>query len=141
MADFFQNGIITTLHNLQQRPIAELEADLLTFAKQRPMGLILPSLYSELQGSALPGIVSELSGVPYLNQIVIGLDRAGESDYRHALKFFDRLPQHHRVLWHDGPRLKEIDAQLMQLGLAPKEMGKGRNVWYCMGYTLASART
>ncbi len=42
MADFFQNGIITTLHNLQQRPIAELEADLLTFAKQRPMGLILP---------------------------------------------------------------------------------------------------
>lgn len=141
MADFFQNGIITTLHNLQQRPIAELEADLLTFAKQRPMGLILPSLYSELQGSALPAIISELSSVPYLNQIVIGLDRAGESDYRHALKFFDRLPQHHRVLWHDGPRLKEIDAQLMQLGLAPKEMGKGRNVWYCMGYTLASART
>jgi glucosyl-3-phosphoglycerate synthase len=71
---------------------------------------------------------------------VIGLDRADEEQYRHALKFFKKLPQHHRVLWNDGPRLKAIDAELQELGLAPKELGKGRNVWYCMGYILASGK-
>jgi glucosyl-3-phosphoglycerate synthase len=44
----------------------------------------------------------------------------------------------HRVLWNDGPRLTALDAELQALGVAPKEHGKGRNVWYCMGYTLAS---
>ncbi|MAH72643.1 MAG: glycosyl transferase [Cellvibrionales bacterium TMED49] len=141
MADFYQNGIITTLHNLQNRPTSQLEEELTNFAIHRPMGLILPSLYSELQGPALSNIVNELSAVPYLDQIVIGLDRATEKDYRHALNFFSRMPQEHKVLWNDGPRLKAIDDSLRDLDLAPKELGKGRNVWYCMGYILASGRT
>lgn len=140
MADFYQNGIITTLHNLTERTHEDMEQELLKFAQSRPMSLILPSLFSELEGDALPHIVSELKGVTYLNEIVIGLDRADQNQYRHALKFFETLPQHHRVLWNDGPRLKALDAELMSLGVAPREAGKGRNVWYCMGYTLASNR-
>ena len=138
MGDFHQNGIITTLHNLSRRPLEELESELVGFSKKRPLGLILPSLYSELEGQAMPLIISELEKVPYLNQIVIGLDRADEQQYRDALKFFSKLPQEHRVLWNDGPRLKALDKKLQELDLAPKEMGKGRNVWYCMGYILAS---
>ena len=138
MGDFHQNGIITTLHNLSRRPLEELESELMDFSKKRPLGLILPSLYSELEGQAMPLIISELEKVPYLNQIVIGLDRADEQQYRDALKFFSKLPQEHRVLWNDGPRLKALDKKLQELDLAPKEMGKGRNVWYCMGYILAS---
>lgn len=141
MADFHQNGIITTLHNLTDRPIEELEAELMRFSRQRPMALILPSLYSELQTEALPNIVNELRQVPYLSQIVIGLDRADREQYRHALQFFEVLPQQHCVLWNDGPRLREIDEELQAQGLAPKEPGKGRNVWYCMGYTLASGKS
>jgi glucosyl-3-phosphoglycerate synthase len=140
MADFHQNGIITTLHNLSNRSIEDMERELVSFSAQRPMALILPSLYSELDGKALPNIVKELQQVPYLSQITIGLDRADEAQYRHALEFFSVLPQEHRVLWNDGPRLREIDAELKALDLAPKEAGKGRNVWYCMGYTLASGR-
>ena len=138
MGDFHQNGIITTLHNLSRRPLEELESELVKCSKKRPLGLILPSLYSELEGQAMPLIISELEKVPYLNQIVIGLDRADEQQYRDALKFFSTLPQEHRVLWNDGPRLKALDKKLQELDLAPKEMGKGRNVWYCMGYILAS---
>lgn len=140
MADFYQNGIITTLHNLSNRPVEELEAELGTFARARPMGLLLPSLYSELEGEALPRIVDHLSQVPYLEHIVIGLDSADEDQYREALKFFSRLPQPHSVLWNDGPRLRSVDAELQKLDLAPRELGKGRNVWYCMGYILASGR-
>jgi len=79
--------------------------------------------------------------VPYLAQIVIGLDRADQQQYRQALTFFGRLPQPHRILWNDGPRLQALDQQLQALDLAPRELGKGRNVWYCMGYTLASGKT
>ena len=141
MADFYQNGVVTTLQNLSRRPTEELEAELLRFSQKRPMALILPSLYSELEGEALPNIVTELTQVPYLSEIVIGLDRADKEQYKSALKFFEKLPQHHRVLWNDGPRLKAIDEELSALNLAPKELGKGRNVWYCMGYILASNRS
>ncbi len=141
MGDFYQNGIITTLHNLSHRPLEELERELVNFSKSRPMSLILPSLFSELQGDALPNIIDELQGANYLNEIIIGLDRANIDEYRQALKFFGRLPQHHRVLWNDGPRLRALDARLQEEGLAPKEPGKGRNVWYCMGYALASGRS
>ncbi len=140
MGDFYQNGIITTLHNLSHRSLDDLERELTEFSRERPMGLILPSLYSELEGEALPAMLEELAPAKYLSQIVIGLDRADEDQYRSALKFFDRLPQHHRVLWNDGPRLKALDAQLREQDLAPREMGKGRNVWYCMGYVLASGK-
>jgi glucosyl-3-phosphoglycerate synthase len=141
MGDFYQNGIITTLHNLSNRSLQDLEQELVAFSARRPMALILPSLYSELGGTALPGIIDELVKVPYLAEIVIGLDRADEAQYRDALKFFSRLPQHHRVLWQDGPRLQALDAKLQEQGLAPRELGKGRNVWYCMGYLLANNRS
>ncbi len=141
MGDFYQNGIITTLHNLSHRSVDEMEQELLRFSRTRPLGLILPSLFSELQGEALPRIVGHLQAVPYLAEIVIGLDRADEAEYRHALEFFGELPQRHRVLWNDGPRLQALDAELQERDLAPRELGKGRNVWYCMGYTLASGRS
>lgn len=140
MTDFFQNGSITTLHNLCDRPLEAMERELLEFSRQRPMSLLLPSLYSELEGEALPKILDQLSRVPYLSEIVIGLDRADEAQYRDALAQFNRLPQHVRVLWNDGPRLRELDAKLKERGLAPLEPGKGRNVWYCLGYILASGR-
>lgn len=141
MGDFYQNGIITTLHNLSDRPVEVMESELLEFSRQRPMGLILPSLFSELEGTALPAILDELVKVPYLCEVVIGLDRADQQQYQEALGFFDRLPQRHRVLWNEGPRLKALDKQLQDLDLAPRELGKGRNVWYCMGYILASGRS
>jgi glucosyl-3-phosphoglycerate synthase len=140
MADFYQNGIVTTLHNLSERSIEDLERELLEFSKKRPTALILPSLFSELQGTALPRIIDEITKVPYLSQIVIGLDRADKEQYKHALSFFGKLPQEHRILWNDGPRLQALDAELAELGLAPKELGKGRNVWYCMGYILATGK-
>ena len=138
MSDFFQNGNVSTLHNLTRRSVEDMEAELTSFGQRRPIGLVLPSLYSELSGPALENIVSELAKVPYLEQIVIGLDRANADEYAHAKDYFSRLPQNHVVLWHDGPRLTALDAELAEMGLAPPEPGKGRNVWYCFGYMLAS---
>ena len=140
MGDFHQNGLVTTLHNLSRRPVEELERELKSFSSVRPMSLVLPCLYSELEGPALENIVDELCKVPYLDEIVIGLDRASKEEYLHAREYFSRLPQHHRVLWNDGPRLQALDGKLKDVSLAPTELGKGRNVWYCLGYVLASGR-
>lgn len=140
MADFYQHGSITTLHNLVQRSLDDLEAELVQFSKRCRIGLVLPSLFSELETEAMEGIVTELQQVPYLDQIVIGLDRADPDQWRYARQYFKALPQHYRILWNDGPRLKQLDQELAEQDLAPREPGKGRNVWYCLGYILASKR-
>ena len=98
--------------------------------------MILPSLFTELEGKALPRIIDEISKVKFLQNIVIGLDKANQKQFKIARKFFSRLPQRHEILWNDGPNLKKLNKQLAVQNLAPQEMGKGRNVWYCMGYIL-----
>ena len=119
MSDFHQNGIITDFHNLTRRPVETLEAELVAFSVRRPMSLILPSLFSELEGPALSHIVDEIARVPYLSEVVIGLDRADREQFLRARDFFARLPQHHRILWNDGPRLRSLDAELEAQGYQP----------------------
>ncbi|WP_306257454.1 glycosyl transferase [Pararhizobium sp. IMCC21322] len=138
MADFHQNGSVATLHNLTRVPLEEMERQLREFATRRKVTLILPSLFSELEREALAKIVDELAGADYINRIIIGLDQATEEQYRYAQKYFSRLPQRFDILWNDGPRLKAIHNHLAEAGLAPKEAGKGRNFWYCIGYALAA---
>jgi glucosyl-3-phosphoglycerate synthase len=141
MSDFFQNGVITTLHKLANNRLEGLEQELLSFAKQRPMALVLPSLYSELEGPALKNIIAEIAKVPYLQEIIIGLDRANKKEFEYAKEFFSRLPQNYKILWNDGPRLQQLKSQLEAKELAPKETGKGCNVWFCYGYAIASGQS
>lgn len=140
MSDFFQNGVITTLHNLTREPLEALEEKIKTFSLQRPIALILPSLYSELEGTALPKIIDELNQVNYLTEIVIGLDRADHKQFRKARKFFSALPQPHKIIWHRGPKMQALYKLLEENKLQIGEEGKGRNVWMCIGYLLASGR-
>ena len=128
------------LSDLEERK-NELEKELIEFSEFRPITLILPSLFSELKGEALPKIIKEISKVKFLKNIVIGLDQANESQFIEAKKFFSILPQKHDILWNDGPNLKKLDQQLADHNLAPQELGKGRNVWYCMGYILSLGNT
>ena len=139
MSDFHQNGNIAQFHNLRTRSLEEIEYELESFAQTRKINLILPALYSELEGPALRNILTEIAPARYLDRIVIGLDRADETQYRMALDFFSTLPQRHVVIWNDSPRMKALEARLDQLGLGPHEPGKGKNVWTSMGYLLACA--
>ncbi len=141
MADFFQNGLIATLHRLSDRPIESLEGELKKFSRKRPMALVLPALYSELEGEALPKIVEELKRVDYLQEIIIGLDRATKSEFEKAKEFFDQLPQPHRVIWQDGPEMLKLHELLHYHGLSIGEPGKGRNAWFSFGYILAAGRS
>jgi glucosyl-3-phosphoglycerate synthase len=140
VADFFQNGEIATLHRLSDRSTDSLEAELRTWSQTTPMAAVIPCLFSELEGDALPRIVDELAGIDYLDEIIIGIDRADADQFAEAQRFFSDLPQRTRLLWNDGPRLQALHQLLDAHLLAPDEPGKGRNVWYCLGYFLASGR-
>tara|TARA_Y100000815_G_scaffold112052_1_gene100702 strand:- start:282 stop:1493 length:1212 start_codon:yes stop_codon:yes gene_type:complete len=137
MGDFQQPGHVATLHNFGTWSPSDLERHVEAFSATRKINLILPSLFSELEAPALDNIVNTLSEIRYLNHIVIGLDRANAEQFAFAKEYFSRLPQKHSILWNDGPRLTEIHNRLTEKELAPQELGKGRNVWYCMGYNLA----
>ena len=145
MGSFYQNGIVANLHDFSYGTSSEanykkLENDLMKFSKNNPMELILPCLFSEISGKALPKIVNEINKTKFLNHIVIGLDRANKNQYTEACNFFENLKIPNSILWNDGPRLMELDKELKEKGLSPKEFGKGRNVWFCIGMTLARGK-
>ena len=145
MGSFYQNGIVANLHDFSYGTSSEanykkLENDLMKFSKNNPMELILPCLFSEISGKALPKIVNEINKTKFLNHIVIGLDRANKNQYKEASNFFENLKIPYSILWNDGSRLMELDKELKEKGLSPKEFGKGRNVWFCIGMTLARGK-
>ena len=68
VADFYQNGTITTLHNLGERSTVDLEKDLLQFSERRPGFDIALAVFGD-RDPALPAIIQELKSVPYLSRL------------------------------------------------------------------------
>ena len=140
MGDFFQNGVITTLHRLNRDNEKILEKELIEYTKHRPIALVLPSLFSELKGNALPKIIDELCTVPYIEQIIISLDQANKEEFLFAKKFFSRLPQKTAIIWNDGPRMQSLYGKLGE-EFCCWERGKGLGTWMAYGYVLASEKS
>ena len=137
MSDFFQNGVITTLQNVGDRTIEDMEEELQTFAKRRNMVLLLPALYSEFETPAMQTIIDELKDVSYLHKIILGLDRATKEQFEEVKKRMSLLKCDVDVLWNDGPKIKEIYNNLTKEHFPGLDTpGKGRNVWTMIGYGL-----
>ncbi len=141
MADFHQTGVISTLHRLGNVDRKRLETELEAFAYQMPIALVLPCLYTELQGSALPGILKELQSVKYLNEIVVALGRANREEFNHARRFFKDLYCELKILWIEGDRIQKLLTLLTQNDLDIGAEGKGRAAWLAYGYILARRRS
>ncbi len=137
MTDFYQTGIITTLHNLGKSSLERLERELSEFSQSRPIALVLPALYSEFDGPAMPGIVAELSKVKYLKEVVLVLDKASEKEFRRVKEFLSPIATDVRIVHNDGKRISEIYDTLARNKLDVGRPGKGRSVWLAYGYVLA----
>lgn len=138
MSDFFQNGVITTLQNLGGRSIEDIESELEKLSKRRGMVLLLPALYSEFETPSMQKIIDELKNVKYLYKIILGLDQATKEQFEKVKKMMSVLTCRVDVLWNDGPRIKELYADLTAEGFPGLETpGKGRNVWTMIGCALA----
>lgn len=137
MSDFYQTGVVATFHKLGLINLEKLEAELSWYAQERPIALVLPSLYSELDGEALKGIIRELKGVKYVSEIVVALGPASDEEFSRAKDFFSVLPQKTSVIWNSGPRMNEIYNTVESGGLPIGETGKGRSAWMAYGYILS----
>lgn len=137
MADFYQTGSIATLHRLGRSNLTLLEQALAEHAANTPIALVLPCLYSELQGPALSGIMEQLKQVTYLKEIVVALGTASALEFRRAKDYFKVLPQDVRLIWVDGPRIQEILKLLTSHEIDIGLPGKGQSCWIAFGYILA----
>lgn len=141
MTDFYQTGIITTLHQLGKPSLERLESELLGFSKVRPVALVLPALHSEFEGPAMPGIIQELTKVKYLNEIVLVLDQASEKDFQRVRELMAPIPTEVKIIHNKGKRITEVYETLARNGLDVGEQGKGRSAWLAYGYVLARGRS
>ncbi len=141
MADFYQSGVIVTLHKLGRPSLEKIESEIFEFSKQRPIALVLPALYAEFKADALKGIVEELKKVKYINEIVLSLGRATDDEFKKAKEFMSVLPHDVKIIHNEGKRVKEIYATLERNGLQPGEDGKGRSTWMAYGYVIANGKS
>jgi len=141
MSDFFQPGVITTLHHLKKMNLERIEMELEFYSRYNPIALVLPSLYSELKEKALKTIVSEIKRIKYINQIIVTLGRADKEEFEHAKEFFSVLPQETIIVWNDGDRVKSLYGILDKNDISAGEDGKGRSTWMAFGYVLASEKS
>jgi glucosyl-3-phosphoglycerate synthase len=147
MADFHQEGIITTLHPLYEAfdrevYLENLEKRLQEYAHHLRICLLLPSLYAEIKvPRVLDRILQEIHKVKYLHSVVVALGGAPEeSQFREAKEYFQRLHRPDRdlkVVWVEGPRIQRIFREIEQREIPTGVQGKGQSVWMALGYVFA----
>ena len=124
---------ITTLHGLT-RDEASLLDSVRAAAEERPVSVVLPMLYQELQNDALDTIVSELNACDFLKEVIVSLSADSQEQFEEVKQFFSRLDVPNMVMWCNGPEIQELLEELRGEGLdyvtAP---GKGRDVWLAFG--------
>ena len=118
MADFYQTGMVTTLHRLNPDGLARIEAELEQFARQTSLALVLPALYTEFETPAMRRISDQLSRVRYLRQIVVALGRATASQHEAVRCFFRGFGLPVTLLWVDGRPVQDLLALLEDRGLS-----------------------
>ena len=137
MSDFYQTGTVATLHRLGRENVDIIEKKLVRYASERPIALVLPSLYRELEGEALKNILEELQKVQYIKEVVITLGPASEKEFVAAKNYFSILPQKTRLIWNNGKRIRKIYKAIESENLPTGLEGKGRSVWMSYGYILS----
>ena len=137
MADFYQTGVVTTLHRFAPDSAQRAESELNLHAVSRPVALALPALYTEFEHPAMRGIADELRGQHFLSRIVVALGRANQAQYHHARSFFQDFETPVTFLQVDHPRIVALFRSLEKQGLRVGASGKGRACWLAAGYLLA----
>ncbi len=137
MADFHQTGVIATFHKLGTTELEKIEAELSWYSQERPIALVLPSLYSELKADALAGIITQLKSVNYVKEIIVTLGPCSKEEFEHARKYFSVLPQTTHIIWNNGDRVSAVYKTIEAAGLQLGDAGKGQSAWMAYGYLIA----
>jgi glucosyl-3-phosphoglycerate synthase len=138
VADFFQTGVVTTLHRLQRDGVKRLESELRALRPVSPIGLVLPALYCEFETPAMQRICDQLRESDYLKRVVVAIGKCSQSEYENALKFFQGFRTPVTAIWVEDPKIVALLDELKDRDIAIGEYGKGRTCWLSFGYLLAA---
>ena len=141
MSDFYQGGMITTLHRLEKNSLESIEAELVKHSQQRPVALVLPAIPRDLRGEPMKKILEELGKVTYLNEIILTLGKCDKEDQEYAKKLFSSQSHLLKIIWNNSENMQSIYKQLEENGLTIGDDGKGRSAWISYGYILAEGKS
>lgn len=146
MANFHQQGSITTIHPLHEtfdrdEYLAVLEKKLKEHSAHLNISLLLPCLYAEMgRPEVLDPIVQEIKATKYLSSVVVALGGASDkAQLKEAREYFGQLKSANRevkIVWPDGPRLQETLSVIHSRDISVGVQGKGQSVWLALGYIL-----
>ena len=147
MADFHQEGIITTLHALyevfdREEYLVSLERKLEEYSRHLKISLLLPCFYTELQNpQVLNHIMDEIQKVSYLKCVVVAFNGTSEeAKFQEAREYFKKLQTSERdvkLVWVNGPRVQRIFQDIQKREIHTGIQGKGQSVWIALGYLFA----
>lgn len=147
MADFHQEGKITSFHDLYRvfdpaEYLSGLEDRLARYSRKTRITLLLPCHFTELENRAvLDRIVEKIHETRYLKNIVIAFNGTDEEEkFSNAKEYFGRLRASKRnitLVWVNGPRVQEVLNRISEKAILTGVQGKGQSVWIALGYILA----
>ena len=121
--------------------LAQLEHNLLEFSNQTPIALVLPCHVKELGTAALRGSSGNCKMSSTSSRSWLASTAPMPTNWQRARRIFGQLPQKPILLWNDGPRMRRLIEQLSNPTLIRARPAKGRNLWLCFGYVLASDKS
>jgi glucosyl-3-phosphoglycerate synthase len=128
----FDQSRITTIHDFgydRAKSLKQLEE----FSEERPIGLVLPVAYGEVECKTLPRILSELNRATFLNNVTVALYADSQEEFGRVVRFFKQLEIPHKIIWCNGPNINYILEDLKQEGIDITQQGKGRDCWIALG--------
>ncbi|HDM67358.1 MAG TPA: glucosyl-3-phosphoglycerate synthase [Thermoplasmatales archaeon] len=126
---------IATLHDFNVNK-EELIKSVKDAVVERPVSLVMPMLYQEMNNDALVGIKKGLNKCTYLKEVIIPLSAKNEKEFTEVKRFFSDLRIPHLIMWCNGPKIEKLLKDLQSDGIdLLKYKGKGRDVWLALGIT------
>ncbi len=139
MADFYQHARVPTLHHLAHADSSSRENEMLAWAADKPVTLLLPALYAECERPALPRILEEVSQAGHISEVILSMNGMDAAEHERALRLCRQNLKGKKahLLWNDGPQLSRVYERMDEAGLAGPHAGKGSNIWMGIAYLLA----
>ena len=137
MADFHQN-VVPTFTRLEGEDLGRMEKSLQRLARRVPIGVIIPTLFSDLSSPAMQTIIQQLAQMSFIAKIYLSLDRATAEEYRQAKEIVQPIQKNSVLLWNDAAAVQTVIQKINEvLPVGPR--GKGQAVWTALGYALGKS--